>query len=1420
MSVLASNSGPGAQRAAEPNQERAIKTTIRKENWGHFKGGEIVEDVKQIASDALSSGTCRRLGTKSEDCLRPRNERECVKAQSGEREEEETRRDKIRKTESYWSAGSEPDDYEEDVLLVVPSADCVPCVTDDEAHYISTHEIQLSELSDQESDYDLGSGSSASWDVGDGDQVCSFVDYASLDGDKVPDESRGGQQPRVQGEAAAVSILRENHSWDADKFSSAQQKRGSGTSAGQIHLSIKTTSRAINKPGNIHEKEKILYHSTHSGDMSRYVLRGLDGRAESLCDGAKCFIAAPGRIHFGQKLRGKEATGFSSGESSAVSELDDADKEVRNLTAKAFKSLSYPYFDAFNFSTSSESSGSDHSIGINQWSTIVDLKYGNMNMSHGLDQSVVSHQNSTASFEFAKNIDQRGYKGIIKPPTNKIFRLNAKPHSASSGQIELMGEFSQGHRGFIRLTETLNFRCNVKSGMSEGERHTDFAQNAVGSCSMDEVTDTVQHRHRRGTNLLHCKAMEDTHKKAVFASSVIKNVISKKMQFEQERRMERGEISEPHQTPCPCFVHQGNNHRAKGSMELHRQSSKLLECSSDYTIMCVDELGDIVDSGSCGTRTDSRGQDRVAPLPETNLELSNEAGIDTKKGTLEASKSRLLHSQNSAFRCWKDEEVEFQKGHKSDQTQEGKPALTGVREGEGDRHSSCSSKLTKMSHLFVPSIQLLPSDGEVGQQLQSRNSLPCGNSEGMKLHTGNTLYIADSGSVATSKSPEIKINLRSIRNGKTEPFVSSKLRTQNRGCNTASLIRTEDFKCQALAATLKGESSDKVPHFTVRDIRDNKGKLQTPIHQVRDVRKLVKSSYHFVSLDNNENKPNCTIADSLSEQKKQSSRRNPNSVSPIIIKYQSVNTNDKEKQSVNPSDLSYREPLDIERHRQFPEGQKCNTLQSAAGIVPPSSNSFEGDTGLCCDGRIPLKWQEKTSDFTEKKPESKITNQVALEKLQAAVKTMEQLYVFEKNEWRRKTEHKPPTGSHALSLVAKESHGGFEEEGACMENTKPAVRVHPTNTLKGEKDKLLLNTGSCDARLATKLKQAVTNTIGNRNALSLSLGPKPSVAEKKPQPTHLPSCTNNYVAKSPKLFASSICNQTQSTGCEGAQSKELEKLTQEPTSCLVDNENYITIPVKSHASSVKDAPSLDKTPVCMGLSSTGQKDCSQSPKHSCNVVETCSPEIPSATIYHSLPLGMATNQSQVYCFSPAVTPAPTLDSVQAMQKRMLLDPITGNYYLVDTPVQPATKRLFDPETGQYVNVPMPQPPPTPVPLALSPLAFSAGTYGHAYVIYPGYMPMPSVIPPRTMVPSQLLLQSEGECAEKVSSQQTEDMYMDTGKPPQAASGGPQQTDTNRPQQTFSSATRPIISITAQQGPRIITTPSFDGTTMSFVVEHG
>ncbi|XP_048827447.1 uncharacterized protein C4orf54 homolog isoform X2 [Brienomyrus brachyistius] len=1399
---------------------------------------------------------------------------------------------------------------------VVLSYHRMPSATDDESHYITTHEIQLSEL-DHDADYDFETGSC--WDIEDNNLACSFIDYASFDSEEKLGAGQERSRERVKSNqvhanntdrratgGAAVSTKPENDLCDMNKCVSSDEslsknQNGSGNCAGQIHLSIKATSRTINEPSGVQEKENIRCYAKHQGDMSRHVFRRADKKAEKICDSAKCFIAAPGRLHFGTKIKGKDINEYSSGASSAVSELDDADKEVRNLTARAFRSLACPYFDAINFSTSSESSASEHGLGINRWSAFVDLKY---DMTRAREKNLVAHKSATSTFEIDKNAG-KAIKGLplanIKAPQTKIFDLNGnlsdpKNASSSTKKMEVMGTFGKGRRGVITLTETLNFRCNVQAGVPGGERRAKFAQNATGSRSGDEVTCVLPSRRGGEASRQPCNegvSMEGAHKKAIFATSLLKNVISKKMQFEQERKMERGEICEPSPALSPCFFFKDHEmhkeKRADGARSLQRQTSKFSEAGSDLTVVCLDELADLGDNNSCDPKDDSQREDTLTLASGTNLEPTNEAGFNTKKGAFEASKSTLLRSQNSAFRSWKDGEQHFEKEHKNDKTPAGRPHSSTGKLGKTDVEIEVGgSRLTKMSHLFVPSIHVMSEERGTGTQLPNMKystRTAAHQTEEDKVRSDNTLYVADTArSVVTSKSPEIKISLRSVKDSKGNPFNIAKLLTPNIGCNATGLIKTaDDSKCQAVS--LKGDAAEKVPHFMVRDIRDNKSKLQTPIHQVRDVRKLVKSSYHFVSSDANESKT-AAASDVLAEHNlhKPGPSRNPSSVSPIVIKCQSVNTNSNVKRSGNLIEVAKRRPADIttEWERLSPQAQTegadsvpilVNPSTSRAALVTakllngdPSEPPVEGQTEIVSSKRK----QDKATDTIEKKPESKMANQVAFEKLQAAVKTMEQLYVFDRNEWKRKSEPQPITDSHVLSLIASEEHGILgktepeEEDAGNMSYTEADVHTKHLKRSDSYSDmerslasmsttalpredreqmKMLHVPFSWEEKDAPRSQSLHSGALGSKSAFTFTHSQKAAASGGSTRGSQV--CASSQTPFSSKTFAPKAAKETASLKISHrkASVEEREKINNDEAensvlanmSAVSNSENYLTIPVKSHAGNDKPAAAMVReqavytftaargqerpsSPSRQGESlskASRRSSSSQSPKRSTVVMETRSADTPTATIYHhSIPMA----QPQVICFSSAPVPPTPSDPFQPMQRKMLLDPTTGHYYLVDTPIQPATRRLFDPETGQYVDVPIPQPPVAPLPMPMPPLALNPATYGPAYMIYPSFLPGPPIMPARPPPTISVCAESEYVDGAPTKSPQGDVAYLE----------GPYFSPTGKALQSQHVTTRgtkgvtnskPIISITSQQGPRIIAPPSFDGTTMSFVVEH-
>ncbi|XP_039662226.1 uncharacterized protein C4orf54-like [Perca fluviatilis] len=1289
--------------------------------------------------------------------------------------------DELQYTDMYLNSKTESDDGASAVL----SDHCGSDTVEDESHYITTHEIQLTEL-DHDVDYDLGRGTC--WDLEDDNLVYSFVDYASFESDETQEGTlilEGRSQAKVQANlgGAVVSTEQEDSDLcDSDKCASSDEsvcKSYSGeANAGKIHLSIKASSRAVNEPVNFFDNSTCGY-TKHFGDGSHVSFVSSGSRVGPLCDRAQYFIPAPGRQHLASKLRRKDINEYSSGASSSISELDDADKEVRNLTAKSFRSLACPYFDAINLSTSSESSMSEY--GLNKWSAYVDWNYGNI--SRGRERSVIAHKTSSATWEMNKTVENKRHgKSItgMKAPQTKMYalhkRTSSQQSSSSSKKIELKDPVQSKQHGV-----TLNFRYNVEA--PEGARRPKSSKKAQS----DKVTGAVLARSGCEMQCHHTDSMEDTHKRAVFASSLLKNVISKKMQFEQERKMERGEICDTYPALSPTF-HLKDQDGMKDISQgkgLQRQTS---ESGSGYN-----SADDQCLVGSGPAYCESAGEQKSSK-------------DDSEKGQQEPPKASLSHSQSSAFNLLKQDEPE----------PVNEPSVTDTQTTA--KGLDTSSMLTRL--LFVPSCQLLSKEKDFTKDLQSCAPVTGGPAGPQKcekeFQTGNNgNIVGKEENEKGGKTPEIKICLRSVKEDKGCTLNIANLLTPKLSFNTVNTFRTAgEAKCHVLSA------SDKIPNFTVRDIRDTKCKFQTPIYQVRDVRKLVKSSYRFVSLENSESKCS-TAADKLEATKEPVKHVSP---SPIVIKCHSVKTNVKQQTT---EVLQTQAEKGISSKTSQSENTPSHSTASTVPIVvskqlPPDQSEIQPNI----ETKLTKQRQEKFAcETAERRNEPKIPKQAALEKLKAAVKTMEQLYVFDRNEWKRKTHAPQPiTDSHVLSLIASEEQGAEELE------TTNTDRIPQSQEDKGSLNIIHVpynhNTFQTQSQQSKTFSNKHILHFGNKARISISSDSNPIPQSSVPQTSTMKS------SKTPVAPLSVKIEPPKHSQVEPGKVKIIPTNPSVAQACS-DSENYLTIPGLGYTNEIK---LLNQEPVLREVSSNNSQ---------IKTVDRQTPEqkrfplimeYPASSIYHSGPTTGPQAQQQVLCFSPSVPPvSPTPSTGEAVpqtQRKMLLDPTTGHYYLVDTPIQAATKRLFDPETGQYVDVPMPHSPVapvTPVPVSLSPLALSPGAYAPTYMIYPGFIPSPT-LSAQAVLP-QSPCHSEDAGGEKVKNARSpkpetnaagaENVYYSAkGEAPQ----GPLQLPVSLGHVSArggaaTSDRKPVISITTQQGPRIIAPPSFDGTTMSFVVEH-
>ncbi|XP_051992840.1 uncharacterized protein C4orf54-like [Xyrauchen texanus] len=1235
---------------------------------------------------------------------------------------------------------------------------------DAESHYITTHEIQLTEQ-DHDVDYEFGRGSC--WDFEDDNLVYSFVDYASFGSDettprRIQSKSKSNKvQHTLRATGALVST--ESELCESDKCASSDEGASKiqpdrRNSAGHIHLSIKTSSRAINDHATVLEEKNVRFHTKHAGERGHYSFRSSDSKSETLYD--RYFIPPPGRQHLASKLRGKDINEYSSGASSSVSELDDADKEVRNLTARSFRSLACPYFDAINLSSSSESSMSEQELSINKWSAFVDLNYSNL--TQGREQNMLAHKNSTPILEGNKCAECKNVIDLVptieqKPQTNILSLKNTlNSQQASSGSSKKIETSSNpGVSETITLTETLNFSCNVGAGIPARERRAKRAQNAARSRSTADVTGTVPSRlgceeeiQLRET----AETLEDTHKKSIFASSLLKNVISKKMQLEQERKMERGEISNTYPTSP---LDQSKDQDAKKEKEIvQRQTPE----TSDDPRAATDNISRVLDD---------QPQENPCSLGAEHTESRCEPD--------DALKTPLPPSEKSAFKTWKDgeEESKTQGDGESKCAQENTPPNTSFTPVM--KSSECvegeSSKMIQMSHLYVPSSQFMPKEKEAAgislHNLKASGEFAESDWGGRgQLSSGQLLCSADIDKTSRcQKAPEIKICLRSVRENK-----SNQLNIAN---HLTPIIRVSPKKATNESKSHLLTVSDKVPHFMVRDIRDSKCKFQTPIHQVRDVRKLVKSSYRFVALENT--CPTSGTVSTTTELREEGKpvQRGP-FPSPMVIKCQSVNTKSvtKPHEPVNP-----RESESVTSECTF-KSDRCRVPCAKQPLTE------QPEFSLKIDAKTAKQKMEKGADAGEKKPESKVSNQIALEKLKAAVKTMEQLYVFDRNEWKRKTQApRPITDSHVLSLITREEQGvttktdiDNEYGKACNEKLTSSATASNAGVVIDEGE-LCMPAGSHSQEDASKLVAQRADSFNNKCVFSMGRYPK--------APTHVSTVnesaqqmfsSSDYSFKSHKVPLSLKLCPAKLKSVDGGKGRSTVSEHQQPP--YSDSDNYLTIPVKTQASDSKLA--IHPKPSLQPL------QCSPI------VMEPWSTESKTATIYHhAVPLSgmpaVPAAQPQVLCLTPPAEPP-----VPHIQRKLLLDPTTGQYYLVDThvPMQPAAQRFYHLESGQYLDIPKSV---VPVPMSVSPVTLSpAAACSPTYLVYPS-----TLLPPHTHPNPQ---SHSSTCSEGKDTVETGSYLM----PP-----GP----------LVPSSTKPIISITSQPGAHIVAPPSFDGTTMSFVVEH-
>lgn len=145
-------------------------------------------------------------------------------------------------------------------------------------------------------------------------------------------------------------------------------------------------------------------------------------------------------------------------------------------------------------------------------------------------------------------------------------------------------------------------------------------------------------------------------------------------------------------------------------------------------------------------------------------------------------------------------------------------------------------------------------------------------------------------------------------------------------------------------------------------------------------------------------------------------------------------------------------------------------------------------------------------------------------------------------------------------------------------------------------------------------------------------------------------------------------------------------------------------------------------------------------------------QCPASPVHVSLPL--TPSESNLVSLQPNLSLSPT-HSLPATQRKLLQDPDSGEYFIVDLPIQ--LKTFYDPESGRYIQLSVP---PSKRDLSQTP---SSKSLPPSYILYPNALPLRVSSVPIQTSPSQLSeppLFMQAAFSESASDWQQDDQYQE------------------------------------------------------------
>ncbi|XP_054825861.1 proline-rich basic protein 1 [Eublepharis macularius] len=567
--------------------------------------------------------------------------------------------------------------------------------------------------------------------------------------------------------------------------------------------------------------------------------------------------------------------------SSALSDSDEADNEVEKLTALSFQSLSCPqgsYLDMYSSSnrTSSSLSNSlpEDSIGINRWPTCSEPR----------KTVVVNHTKGSWQFPSASKV----------PEKDLCTSVLGKEHFDC---VDVTLDNTDGRRSLCKKRMVPKRQIQLRR---KEKKEIGFC--AAGDCAvLQPFTQPRKELCMKGRTIsdefrlnykqfMRAASLNNPYSKTRMASSLVRNVLAKKMQYEQRIKMEQASVQGSSTSSVPSSIStdlQGDS--------LEGKSSSLSK--SDCSFSTEDVQSHSTSERSESAAVNKEGTDALKPTKGVVLNEQLRENVCKLKKTFNELNERMKYQEATQLM-----RVPVLADDDLDMIESSNIRKQAVGERKEYRRARAvfesmqdDSKITGAVPKFARTPKPWPN---LKQRAIRQNKHIQLKEEKIPLKSKSLMVPKEtSRNIFTSRTKEMKL-VPQMTNEQPNVLNAFKHRSSDRVSNPRRQPAVQCMKFSSLVFPTSGKlRCDETLHTDEVLQMENKGKTRK--HKQRDVRKLVNDPYSlgFKSSDSS-SAEQLSYSESKSENSQTGLPNDSTAVSPLFIRCTSVRRKD-DTQAVN-----------------------------------------------------------------------------------------------------------------------------------------------------------------------------------------------------------------------------------------------------------------------------------------------------------------------------------------------------------------------------------------------------------------------------------------------------------------------------------------------------------------------------------------